>query len=440
MVAGPVVNDHCVPATVDHYTAGDLEHFGLQGLYARSCMKLGVKPVEAVTRQLPNVVADHHHVTTFDFRREYLGWRRCAALVPVIEACPRLTSLNLGNIGMNAAVARSLIDVLGRHPGIKEVHLDDNALGAAVGELLLKLVVQHRRLHTLTFERCLIVDLTGRKIRKHLAANHEVMDSFSVPLIPDRVTEEDRIRARLREEEERERQARAEAERQRRAEELPAWGPAALADVALTLHKHRHHMPHVFAVFESHGVGGAYVTPRNFGRGMKILDVSTLAKADEAKLCEFADMLGAWDRKENMIHFRNVIAALRTHASILDKAAPGGARPVPAGLCRVADTALDAAEPLEKSFELLDIDQTRCVSSQEAVVGLAAITHSNTTKAEQLIRAVLALDDEAAELPASLNYTTLIGAVGVAPDHEKAPPCENWCLPRSDVLSIAQAS
>jgi hypothetical protein len=74
-----LVDDHCEPVIVDHFSDDDLEYFSLRDLYARSSARLQVEPVDAVTIQLASEPGDHHQVMAINTNQCYLG---CMTFAP----------------------------------------------------------------------------------------------------------------------------------------------------------------------------------------------------------------------------------------------------------------------------------------------------------------------------------------------------------------------
>jgi hypothetical protein len=485
----PIVDDACPPATVDTYTKEDLAAFSLRELYVRSCAKLNVKPAEQITEQLASEPGDHHQVTALNVAKLHLGRRRCAALVPVIAACPRLTHLHMATVGLDASVAKALVAVFAVHPGISYIDISGNDLGANVGDRLLRLVREHRRIHTLNVSHCLLVRAVLDKIRRQVEANYAIRDQFSVPLIPDKQpSPADVAAAKMREEQERLREARLAAERERLAEEIPPWAPAALLELHQTLHKHRRHVLDVFSVFKTDAgsPGDALVTPKNFVRAMAILDVRSIADAQRA--CELADLFQAWDRKEDRINFHAVVAAVRVHAAIvagpnatnrMDKDGP--VRRPPRRIAYLFDAVHDSRSSLRRGFETIDVDMTGTVDTAEMIVGICAVTDAPDWHVRDVLRVccvelprgtevspaedsaaaeaaaaavtysdeeetpVAAADDDDDEiprvpLPDRISYDALFDAVGIAAADDEALPRPTWEMTRSELRAVAAAA
>jgi hypothetical protein len=390
-----LADDSCEPAAIDFYAKGDVETVAVRDLYVATCARVGVTPAPAVVKQLPTEAGEHITVEHLDCSAAYLGARGCAAVVPVIACLPRLTTLTMSQVGMTPAVGKALVLVLLQHPAIREVDVSYNDLGSAVAQMLLRLVSEHRRVHTLHCEHALVIEPIQRKIRKHLAHNTDIIGQFSVPLLPDRQSAAALAAIKLRAEEEAARAVRQEEERQRIAERIPTWAPAALLELATALFQHRFHMENVFAVFQTTEVGATTISGKAFLRAMRILDVATLSN-DEAKACEFCSLFGAWDRRTNLINYPTVVAALRAHASVTK--APDGAsvylgvrtmNAVPAPIVALLDRIYDVREALVKSFESLDLDQRRVVSRGEAAVGIAAVTRRDVAAVAVAVQFVL---------------------------------------------------
>jgi hypothetical protein len=438
-----LVDDHCEPVIVDHFSDDDLECFSLRDLYARSSARLQVEPVDAITIQLASAPGDHHQVMAINTNQCYLGWRRCAALVPVIAACPRLTHLHLQKVGLDAATAKALVRVLSTHPGIQVLDVSMNDLGANVGEKVLRLVTEHRRIHTINVDHCLFVTPVLRKIKLRVQDNFSIRDNFSVPLIPERLTAADIAAAKMREEQEQLRRDRQEAEKQRLAELIPGWAPAAMLELHETLHKHRHHLADIVSVFRPTTPGSRTTDAKSFVRAMKILDVRSLATAqtDEAKAHELADLFCAWDKSQNTINFGAIVAALRTHATVVGGPNVTVGKALPPSLVPLADTLYDSRLALLRSFEMIDVDMAGTVSSAEAVVGITALTAAPAEQVEALLRFALVSEGDGAtaalaELPARVHYRGLMDSIGIAETDDAAPPMSDFDLKRSQVRAL----
>jgi hypothetical protein len=380
----PIVHDDCEPYDhdIDCFTEEDLRGTSLAELYQRACRRLGIKPNPQIAAQLPRTVErkPYYQVMILNGKGTYLGNRGVAALVPVIDVCPRLTHLLLPRVGLKANVAKTLIKHLLAHPGIRELNLSYNDLGVTVGQMLLQLLIRHRRIYGLDIVDTLIIPPIKRKIEAQLNANVSLKASFEVPLIPLDIDEEAQARA-IRAEEEKERARRAEELRREVAERIPSWAPAALAELHSVLMRHRRYMENVFSVFQpsapmegvSVGVGALRCTPKSFKRAMQILGVTSLV--DEEKCVGIAEILNSWISSERLIAFHSLIFAMREHAGFT----PGddGAYPVlPLPMQHAVDRIFDIRESLRSSFELIDVDNLRKLPKATICAGLFPATRS----------------------------------------------------------------
>ena len=369
-MATTFIDDACAPAVIDHYTDAELDSFPLVELYRRTCEKRGVAPEPSVVKQLPATLHDHWQVVALDCSRAYLGASGVAAVLPVVEACRRLTTLDVRASGIDAPVAKALVHVLSAHPSIREVDASNNQLGTAVGHMLVRLVAEHRRIFRLDVDKCCLIQPLLRKIQAQLAKNVTMMHDFSLMPVPLRVSPEEAMRAKLAAEEAEARRLRAEAEAARIAASLPDWAPAALYEFALALHKHRAHVPDFLSTFQTMAPGDRFVSSQSFTRTMKIVDVPSLAKSVPLG-AEFAGFFHAYDAKNDAVDFIAIVSALRPHVEVVVDDQRRAA--VPPTATTLADRLFDARGTLRKSFEMLDVDATGFVSMDEAVVGVCAL-------------------------------------------------------------------
>jgi hypothetical protein len=172
-----------------------LEHVTLQECYRRSCATLSIKPNAHLMAQLPDTCSGRPHwsLQILDGTGAYLGNKGVAALIPIILASPRLTHVLLPRIGMQVGVAKALIAALATHGGVTTVQLQQNHLGTSVGQMLLKLVQSHQRIHTVGLDETLIIPQLKRRIDACLARNYAIKDQFALPLIPLTADDYERI-------------------------------------------------------------------------------------------------------------------------------------------------------------------------------------------------------------------------------------------------------
>ena len=366
----PYIDDHCAPTVIDHYTEAELEAFPLAMLYKRSCEKRDVAPEPTVLKQLPATIHDHWQVISLDFRRCYLGVAGTAAVLSVVEACRRLTNLTLVRAGMDAATGKALVHVLSTHPSIREVDISDNELGTAVGQMLVRLVAEHRRIYRLEVDKCLVIQPLLRKIKAQLERNVAMMHDFSVMPVPLYVSPEDARRAKIAAEEAEARRQRAAAEAERIAASLPVWAPAALYEFALAIHKHRKHVADFVSTFVTSGPTDRYTSATNFVRAMNIVDVPSLSRST-ALAAEFAGFFHAYDAAADAIDFVTIVRALRPHVEVVVDDHRRAA--APPSCVNLADRLYDARDTLRRSFELIDVDTTGFVELREVVVGVCAL-------------------------------------------------------------------
>lgn len=432
---GGIVDDEAtLPAAgVRLFREDELRSRSLADLYRCACASYNVTPNRIVEKQLPEMCDGRAHLElrTLDCSGTYLGNNGCAALIPVVAACQRLSYLFLPKCGLKASAAKELVSCLAAHPGIYSVDLSRNDLGTTVGMALLQLVRVHRRVFHLNVSETLIIPQLLRKIDKEVQFNATIRDTFTVPSIP--VADEDPevlALVKLRQVEEEERRQRAEYLRRQREDELPSWGTSVLARFSLVLQKHRRHMRNVFSVFPPHVDGSASavtsslhlpVTVTGAKRALRVLglgSVFTDFDADAApssskapsvevlateRFLQFSSWFGAVpaassnadtsEKVGSVVNVARIVHALRSHAIIhfvsLSEG-PGNADeegPKTQTLCdgRVVavlssgaqvtlDRLYDARDTLLSSFETADVDMTYRVSVSELVNGLAAIT------------------------------------------------------------------
>lgn len=436
----PVVNDSAAPFELSQYTNDDFEHFSIAELYRRACSALKVRPQECVAAQLPNAVPLRHSVIALNCANTYLGVRGSAAVVSVVLGCPRLTHLHLSMAGMDASVAKALIQVLLVHPGIRDVDLSKNKLGTTCGYMLLHLVQRHQRIFILNLTETLIIGPIMHKINEQLKKNEAIRESFTVPLIPDIPDPEEEARKRKQEAEERAREARAEAVRLELAERIPSWAPAALTEFAELLHKHRHNVEIVTSVFRVDPKNADSVTPSEFVHAMKVLNLHTLQDPPE-RACEFADLFGAFHRPTNTVCLAPIIHALRVHvnpgtlSSSLEASVTS--RYLRGGFCRLLDRWYDVRETLMQSFQMLDVDQTHSIRVGEFTVGLASVVGSDLHEIEALLYAFL--PDLAKDPAAPVNYVSFFEQLKLVGEEVSPQLCKSrtdWMMKRADLMKL----
>lgn len=354
-VPAPLVTDEERPfAPLDAFTDEDMEHTSLVDLYTRSCVVAGCKTNQAIMTQLTAVVSakeSRRSVRILDASGAYLGNRGTAALIPLVQALPRLTHLLLPRVGMKADVALALIRMLRTHPSIREINLSNNDLGCEVGKRLLELLTVHPRIYGLQLDETLVIPALKRKIDQQLQRNLAMKEQFEERLIPeDHETLQELVAAKaLREEEERERQLRAEALRLEIADRMLPWMGAALWELRSVLWRHRNFLENVASVFPphpnsnaagGHATGASLAATRTcdtagFLRGLMILGIQCftpqrVAMASEkhmaipqateivkVRAAEFADLFHAWDRQGDVIYVHVILSALRVHACLV---------------------------------------------------------------------------------------------------------------------------
>lgn len=396
-----------------------LQDISLQECYRRSCATLGIKPNSAIAIQLPNTTEGRPQwaLHILDGTGAYLGSKGVVALIPIILACPRLTHVLLPRVGMQVGAAKALITALATHSGITTIQLHQNHLGTCVGQLLLKLVQQHRRIHTLGLDETLIIPQLKRRIDAQLARNLELKDTFSLPLIPHTADDYDRMVAeKVREAEERARLLRAEALRKEVEDRLPTWAVAVISELRVALVRHRRNMPNVFALFKPHHTttsssssapnhhSSIPCTIDNFQRGLKILGVTAPQLIEKGSTTavqqcrDFAELFGAYNRHDDVIRVGDLIAALRVHAAVV-VATTVAAPPTPAtrwvplreavplrdccddavvtstsSVQRTLDALYDARANVAAALEAMDRDQMFTARISEVANGLASLT------------------------------------------------------------------
>ncbi len=360
------------------FSAEDLRHFPLSQLYEERCKSLKVKANLQVLQQLPQTIGFQYRLNIINCGQTYLGSRGVVALCSVVQACPRLTHLNLEGCGMKAAAAKTLLAVLAVHPGIMFLNVSKNELGTTCGQLLLALVTNHRRICEVKFNDTLLIDPIRRKIDHQLEQNFRLKGHFSVPLIPEDSDDIEMVKKREREAEEAARAARELKLKQEMLERLPEWGPAALLEFSDMLKKHRLRMEDILSVFDR-GLREPSAEVGDFQRACRILGIRTLSN-EPSRCTEFADFFAAWDRNQQKINYVAVINSLRQHARFR---LPSGDE-VDAGTLhrKVVDQIFDRRVALKEAFEILDIDMTGKVQRSEAIVGVLSVVGAEIQQAE----------------------------------------------------------
>ena len=248
------VDDNAAPYPCDVFTQDELDSCSLLQLYRRSCVKVGARPNQFVESQLPDTVEykPYMKIIVLDFSGTYLGPKGVAAVVPVVNACRRLTHLFLPRAGINTAVGLSLLAVVSVHPCLREMDLSLNDLGTTWGKKFLSVLSGvNRRIYGANLHQTLIIPAIKKKIDSQLDQNRHMKDFFNPdPLLTDQFTdEEEQAIQRRRTEEEESRRQRAEAVRKEMSDRIPVWCPVALAEVSELLNKYHGSLQDILSLF-----------------------------------------------------------------------------------------------------------------------------------------------------------------------------------------------
>ncbi|CUG88321.1 Hypothetical protein, putative [Bodo saltans] len=446
-----VVDDEAPFAPIPETPSQDLlSEVSLQECYRRSCATLGIKANAHILAQLPDTTEGRPHwaLQILDGTGAYLGSKGVAALIPIIAASPRLTHILLPRIGMQVGAAKALIDALSIHPGVTTIQLQQNHLGTAVGQLILKLVQNHQRIHTIGLDETLIIPQLKRRIDACLERNHAIKDQFALPLIPLTADDYERMAAeKVREAEERARHIRAETLRKEIADRVPTWAVAVISELRVALIRHRRNVANVLSLFKpnapaartSSNTSSSSSTAAarasipcsidNFQRGLKILGITApqlLEKnsATAVQNCrDFAQLFAAYDSHDDSIRAGDLVAALRVHAAVIvgdveqqrwvplraasvvetdDTASSSTA----AATQRALDALYDARANVASSLEAMDRDQLFTARVSEIANGLASLVGDATA-----VRAVLVHYLTAAERDVSDESAVAAGLV-----------------------------